>query len=371
MLTRAARRSWIGRLSALTVVVAGCSGCAGSPPGTGMPAVQTRAGAPPVLVSRHRLPDAGSPAAMAADSDGLWLALRPPPGSLISRPGEGQVRRLDAGSGVVSAGWPIGGSPVAIAVAGQSVWVADGPGPGPTPAMGGDQVLQFSVSGRLLASYPVTNPAGVVAYGDAAVVAYQVASGMYLRRLSGGVADPAVKLAAGSHAIGATVLWCPDDRLWAASFDDRAQHLHLQQFGAVPGRPLQDLHRDTVLTESGTTTLACQASGLAVRVAELDHGTLFLIPRDSPASQPRVARVVPSGALAGDGTQRLWLLDGETYPNPRVRVQVLDGANLASGPPIAVPGEADLYAGTGPSLWIVGRDPQDPQPAVVTEVTTP
>lgn len=365
-----ARRILIGRLSVLTVVVAACCGCAGTPPGTGMPAVELRAGTPPVLVSHYRLLDAGPPAAIAADSGGVWLALRPPPASLTSNPGEGQVQRVDPDSGAVSAGWPVGGAPVAMA-AGQSVWVATGRATGPIPAAGGDQVLQFAKSGQLLASYPVPNPAGVVAYGDAAVVAYQLPSGAYLRRLSGGTADPGVRLAAAGRSLGTSVVWCPDNRVWAASFDDRAQHLHLQQFSAVPGQPLQDLHLDTVLTASGTTTLACQTSGLAALVAGLDHDTLFLIPHDTPASPPREAMVAPSSALAGDGMQGLWLIHGEIYPSPKVEVQLLNGADLTTAPSVALSGAADLYTGMGPGLWIIGRDPQDQQSVVLSRIARP
>jgi hypothetical protein len=352
----------------LVVLLAGCSTGSAQPQVTGLPSVHPGAGLPPRLVEQLRIPNAGYAAAIAGGANGLWLAVRPPPGPLAGPPTAGQLQQIDPTSGVLLAHWAIGGSPVGLAVA-ASVWIADGPGPGPDDAVGANQVTQFNMSGQLVGSYPVSAPLGVAAQGDDAVVTYQQRSGVYLQRLSSGRADPAVKLTATSPNPGTSLVWCPDHRLWAASFDDRAQRIHLQQFVATSGQPLRDLHSDTILAAAGTTTLACQPHGLAALVADLDHATLFLLPRDGPVTSPRAATATPAGALVSDDAQRLWLLRAETYPGPDAQVQLLNGDDLTTGPPLTLPSAANVYGPTGTGVWVAAHDPQNWQAAVLTYVT--
>ena len=362
------RRLQCALLSVLVALAAGCSALPAAQPAS-PPGVRPGGGPTPRLGGPFRIPDAGSAVAATGDTNGLWLAAAPPANRLAAQPGAGQLQRIDPDSPAVVDQWPVGGAPVAVAAAGGNIWVADGPGMGPAAAAGANQVLQFTPAGQLVTSSPVTNPLAVVADGSDAAVAYQQASGIYLQRLSGGTADPAVKLAAGRN-LGVSVTWCADHRLWAASYDDRAQQLHLQQFVAVAGQPLRDLHSDTVLAASGTTTLACQPRGLAVLVAELDHATVFLVSRDTPASSPRTATVALAGALVGDGAGRLWLVRNHAYPS-RVEVEMLNPDDLTVGPAVSFPGAARLYAAAPAGIWVADQDPSASQTAIVTNITTP
>ncbi len=364
------RRFRYGWLSLLIIALTGCSAGSGSPSGAHMPTVHQDGGMAPRMTARYRLAGAGYAVAIAVDGNGLWLALHSPPNGVATAAGPGQVQHVDAATGAVLAQWPVGAVPVAIAADGQSVWVADGPGIGPGTAPGGDQVLQFGESGNLAASYPVTNPISLAVQDGAAVVAYQVSSAVFVQLLSSGASGPPVKLAAAGRSAGATLAWCPDRRLWAASYDDRAQQIHLQQIVTEAGQPLPAAHSDTVLAASGTMTLACQPGGLAALVTDLDHATLFMIPNDAPATPVRSARLPPARGVTGDARQ-LWLIGSAPFPDQTAQVELLNASNLTTGPPAPVPGGVSLYTAAGARAWLVNADQQAPQVGILTVIATP
>jgi hypothetical protein len=318
------------------------------------------------VLGQHLIIQDGHPAALDFGAGSLWLTFYPPKGTVNSAPSSGQLLRVDPGSGTVASRWPVGGSPVSVSAGAERVWVANSAGPGPAPAVAANQVVEFTVQGQAVHTYPVVNPIAVAASGDGAWVQYQQADGVYLRHLHDGSADPGVKLAADAPALSSSVVACADGRAYGASFDTVRQQTHVQQVGRQAQPPA-----DAVLTVGGITTLACHASGVVALIADQGQGRLFPLPFTTPPTPPRSTNQQP-GWLVGDRTSAdVWLVTSGADASGDTRVQLLDRQNLAAGPPVVVDLEAILATAGGSRLWIVAEDPHSPDRVVITGVEAP
>jgi hypothetical protein len=353
----------------LTLVCAVVTGCTSTSPRTtsstsgapsmsgsarasaGNPAAATATAAPTVVQHWTATHTGGGAIAAAVAAGHLWVAYSRPATPTSTRTGE--LVGYDVTSGHADYRATIGGAPAAVAATATDVWVANGIGDGsaPVPAAA-NTVDEFTVAGRRVASFDVTNPLALTASGGSAWVYHTSGQQPRVRQIESSAArsanGPAVtgtdtrlpgQPAAG--ALGATPLDYCGGTVYAVSADLTAGRVTLTQLASSAATVV------TVAATASIPTLACSS-----------RGTLELLLAGTPStflSQANNWRSATNGADASAAIAAaggpLWLVDDQ---GGVLSVSRLSDTGQPNGGTLTRQAAAPLLlAAAGDALWIV------------------